>query len=297
VKTVNFTYQTELNFSSPASEHRFLLKILPQTDGRQNILRKQAYVEPQGILWYTRDYFGNEAIAGHIEASHTRFCFGVNGTALISEAPYTGAAASEADVEFGAKFHRLLLYPTDLTRPCEKILSFYKELLPQAPPVDGGVLSRALYFSHAVHEYMSYCPGATNSTTTASGAFAGKAGVCQDFAHILLVILRLAQIPCRYVAGLASDYGETHAWAEVFIGEGESGENKSGGIHSSEGKRIHSTEGGFYGIDPTRDKLADENYLVLSRGRDFNDAAIDRGIYKGKGVQTQTVITLNMEVL
>jgi transglutaminase-like putative cysteine protease len=113
------------------------------------------------------------------------------------------------------------------------------------------------YFSQAVHEKMEYMPLSTNPRTTAREAFLQKRGVCQDFAHILLSLLRLEKIPCRYIAGLASDYGETHAWVEAEV------------------------NGKFYGIDPTRNKFIDENYLTLTRGRDFDDCAIERGVLKG----------------
>jgi transglutaminase-like putative cysteine protease len=118
---------------------------------------------------------------------------------------------------------------------------------------------------------MRYERGVTTPKTTAQEAFDGGIGVCQDYAHILLALLRLDGVLCRYVAGIASDYGESHAWVEALI------------------------ENSFYGIDPTRDKLIDEGYLAISRGCDFNDCSIERGIFKGacRGIQT---IDLNMEV-
>jgi transglutaminase-like putative cysteine protease len=86
-----------------------------------------------------------------------------------------------------------------------------------------------------------------------------------------LAILRQDKIPCRYVAGLASDYGETHAWVEAWIRDK------------------------YCGIDPTRDKLIDENYIAISRGRDFADCTIERGLFKGACRGTQKV-SLSMEV-
>jgi transglutaminase-like putative cysteine protease len=80
------------------------------------------------------------------------------------------------------------------------------------------------------------------------------------------------KIPCRYVAGLASGYGETHAWVEAQI----------------EKER-------FCGIDPTRNKLVDTHYIALSRGRDFKDCSVERGIFKGICRETQT-INLKMEI-
>jgi transglutaminase-like putative cysteine protease len=263
LKLINFRFRTELIFSSPACDHHFTLKILPQDDDRQKLKKLSWNVEPDGILWHTADGFGNKALSGHIEAAHGHFSFGIEGLAELTKEPYTAAGVTE----------NVLLYASELTRPYNTLIDFYKSLVPSAPgktaPKDA--LDRLRYFSNAVHTHMCYERGVTTPQTTAQEAFDGGVGVCQDLAHILLALLRLDGVLCRYVAGFASDYGETHAWVEALIG------NK------------------FYGIDPTRDKLIDEGYLALSRGRDFNDCSIERGIFKGACRGTQT-IDLRMEV-
>jgi len=75
LKTVRYKYQTELAFSSPASEHRFLLRILPQSDGRQRIKSLLWRIDPSPLdtLWQTVDGFGNNALAGQINAPHSFF--------------------------------------------------------------------------------------------------------------------------------------------------------------------------------------------------------------------------------
>jgi len=259
LKTVNFQYQTELLFSSPASEHRFVLRILPQSDGRQRIKNSSWRIDPSPIVWHTNDGFGNEALSGFINAPHTHFRFGIQGRAEVTGEPYI---ASNNEPE------RVLLYPTELTQVRAGLANFYNELEKSAP---GDTLQRVQYFSHAVHTCLRYERGITTNTTTAQEAFDGSVGVCQDYAHILLALLRLDKIPCRYVAGLASDYGETHAWVEAWITDR------------------------YYGIDPTRDKLIDEGYIALSRGRDFEDCSVERGVFKGACRGTQT-IQLSMEI-
>jgi len=257
---VRFQYKTELAFSSPASEHKFLLRILPQSDNRQLIKEMSWYVNPSpaDTLWRTVDGFGNNALAGHISAPHSHFRFGLDGCAEVSGEPYT-----EADEP-----PRVLLYPTELTRAHRGLVDFYNDINQFAP---SGVLDRIQHFSHTVHVRLHYKRGATANSTSAAQAFDIGAGVCQDYAHILLALLRLDKIPCRYVAGLASDYGETHAWVEAWIGDR------------------------YCAIDPTRDKLIDEGYIALSRGRDFADCSIERGVFSGACRGTQT-ISLNMEI-
>jgi len=259
LKTVNFRYQTELAFSSPASDHRFRLRILPQSDNRQQIKKISWNVDPSAdTLWHTADSFGNDALAGHISAPHSHFRFGIEGTAEVSGEPYTESGEPP----------RIMLYPTELTRAHRGLLDFYNDIKSSVP---SGAIDRIQYFSHAVHARLRYERGATSNSTSAAQAFDIGAGVCQDYTQILLAILRLDKIPCRYVAGLASGYGETHAWVEAWTG------NR------------------YCAADPTRDKLIDEGYIAVSRGRDFADSSIERGVFTGICRGTQTV-SLNMEI-
>jgi len=257
--TVRFQYGAELMFSSPASEHRFLLRILPQSDGRQTIKELTWHINPDGVVWRTFGSFGSDTLSGYIIAPHEYFGFGIKGAAEVSSDPFIAGNEPE----------RVLLYPSELTRPRKTLKEFYDNTKSSAP---SEAIERVNHFSHAVHACLRYERGITTNATTANDAFDGGAGVCQDYAHILLAMLRCDKIPCRYVAGMASDYGETHAWVEAW------------------------TDGKYYGIDPTRDKPIDEGYIAISRGRDFADCAIERGVYKGACRGTQTV-SLSMEVL
>ena len=270
MKTVNFHYQTELIFSSPASDHRFLLRVLPPNDSRQRIKNPSWRIDPSPTVWRTTDGFGNEALSGFINAPHAHFRFGIQGTAEVSSEPYT--LSDTLGVSQSAP-PRVLLYPTELTQVRGGLANFYNEIEKSAPGGEAphDTLPRVQYFSHAVHTCLRYERGVTANSTTAQEAFDLGAGVCQDYAHILLALLRLGKIPCRYVAGLASDYGETHAWVEAWIKDR------------------------YYGIDPTRDKLIDEGYITLSRGRDFEDCSVERGVFKGACRGTQT-IKLSMEI-
>jgi len=260
LKTVRFQYQTELIFSSPASEHRFSLRILPQSDNRQQIKSLTWHIDPSpaDTLWQTVDGFGNDVLAGYISVPHNHFRFGIEGTAEVSDEPYTTSHEPP----------RVLIYPTELTRTNRALADFYNDINSSAP---ANILDRIQHFSHAVHTRMRYERSTTTNSTSAAEAFDIGVGVCQDYAQILLAILRLGKIPCRYIAGLASDYGETHAWVEAWTGTR------------------------YCTIDPTRNKLIDEGYIAISRGRDSADCSIERGIFKGISRGTQTV-SLSMEI-
>ncbi len=90
--------------------------------------------------------------------------------------------------------------------------------------------------------------------------------------HIMLALLRLDKIPCRYIAGLAVCDGETHSWIEVWDGDK------------------------WLGIDPANNCPVNEDYLILSQGRDFGDCSIDRGVMFGAYTKQLQLITSNLRM-
>ena len=97
-----------------------------------------------------------------------------------------------------------------------------------------------------------------------------KAGVCQDFAHILLIFLRMFNIPSRYISGYICPKGKemrgegaTHAWVEAFI-----------------------PDYGWLGLDPTNNCIVNDQHVRLATGRNFADCTPVKGTYKGSGEHT-----------
>ena len=130
----------------------------------------------------------------------------------------------------------------------------------------------ALEASRRIHEHVEYRRGATDERTGAAEALRLGAGVCQDFAHMLLAILRARYIPARYVAGLIPGEGESHAWVELYDGAG------------------------FTGFDPTQLRPTDEGYLRVNVGRDSRDCAINRGMFTGTAQQSMEVCARMVEI-
>ena len=128
-------------------------------------------------------------------------------------------------------------------------------------------LEKAKVLCAKVHDHFTYTPGETNVMTTAGEAYAAGKGVCQDYAHVLIALCRMAGMPARYVSGLFVGEGASHAWAEIWM------------------------DGLWYGIDPTHNRLTDETYLKLCTGRDYSDCPIERGVFSGWAEQTQKVFT------
>ncbi len=124
----------------------------------------------------------------------------------------------------------------------------------------------AKVFSDYIFLNFTYTTGVTSIETEVDEIWTLKAGVCQDFAHFLLVMLRMIHIPARYVSGYIcpknDDFrgaGATHAWVEAFI-----------------------PHYGWIGLDPTNNCIASDRHIRLAVGRYFKDCTPFKGIYKGK---------------
>ncbi len=127
--------------------------------------------------------------------------------------------------------------------------------------------------SSFVYDNFEYRKGVTNIETEVEEIWKLRAGVCQDFAHVLLVMLRIIGIPARYVSGYICPKGQelrgegaTHAWVEAYI-------------------PLH----GWIGFDPTNNCIASDRHVRLAIGRNFSDCTPVKGTYKGSSEHTLEV--------
>jgi transglutaminase-like putative cysteine protease len=124
-----------------------------------------------------------------------------------------------------------------------------------------------------VFETFEYKKGITDVETEVNEIWKIKAGVCQDFAHILLAMLRIIGIPARYVSGYICPKnhelrgeGATHAWVEAYL-----------------------PSDGWIGLDPTNNCVASDRHIRLAIGRNFSDCTPVKGTYKGSTEHTLEV--------
>ena len=148
--------------------------------------------------------------------------------------------------------------PSRLTRPDDALRSVADELR------DGGStgLDLADLISRRVYEHFEYRWGETAVATTAAQAWAGGVGVCQDYAHCMLAVCRLCDLPARYVSGHVLGEGGTHAWVEVLV------------PHSRDTAGLRAVA-----IDPTHDRRAGLRYLTVAVGRDYGDVPPTSGTF------------------
>jgi transglutaminase-like putative cysteine protease len=113
----------------------------------------------------------------------------------------------------------------------------------------------------AVHARLTYENGVTTTRTTAAEACAGGRGVCQDYAHVMLALCHLLQVPARYVSGHLIGQGGTHAWVEVVIPSGDAAVAVA--------------------LDPCNGRRGGRGHLTVASGRDYSDVAPTAGTYVG----------------
>ena len=195
--------------------------------------------------------FGSRRIYGCVEKSHTEFIIQVSGRVR------TGLEIYEESCEDPLQ-SAVFRVQSGLTQPGPAIRAFHDGL-----HLQGSAYDRALTIRRAVHEAFSYIPGITAVHESGENAFARREGVCQDYAHVMLSLLRMEGIPARYVTGMLLGEGASHAWVEAQCGSW------------------------WYGFDPTNDLLVDDSYIRAGCGRDSADCAIIRGTFYGLAAQVQ----------
>lgn len=276
MKTLEIDYTMMLDFSVPATNHYFVLRCVPVSRGCQTVTARKLEITPDTSVLTSRDVFGNVSYRGLIKEPHSKFGFRATATVQVNS-------------ENGSRENCLLLYKysTSLTYASDAMKRFlYKtfegtdmeESVRTASVPRENVRRFASKLMDAVNHVLVYEPGVTSVSTSAREAFELGKGVCQDYAHIFCSLSRIAGVPARYVCGTSEGEGSTHAWVEVFMPDPV--------IHT---KRAIQIPGRWYGYDPTRNKLCDDDYVILAVGRDYNDCQVDRGILCGGADQTQTV--------
>jgi transglutaminase-like putative cysteine protease len=122
----------------------------------------------------------------------------------------------------------------------------------------------AAEISRVVHDHFTYDWGITDVATTASEAWAGAVGVCQDYAHCMVALCRLCGLPARYVSGHLLGEGGTHAWVEVLV------------PHPDDPECFRSVA-----FDPTHDCRPGLRYVTVAVGRDYGDVPPTSGTFEG----------------
>lgn len=257
MKTFQLKYAMDFEFSDVVNHHYFTLKCLPNTQPRQTVISNKVRINAD-YYSLSKDCFGNSMIYGYKEQDHQHLSLYVGSLVQVDWTQY------DTDDSLLPVF----LKQTFFTKLSEEMKTYLAKMENFVSMDD---YEKALALSKEIHSYMTYEKGSTDIKTDAQTAFQNKKGVCQDYAHILIGLLREAGIPARYVAGIMHKEKYTHAWVEFFANHR------------------------WYGIDPTNDLLVDDNYVIFSRGRDYHDTLVNKGIFYGMNIEQSQNLEIVME--
>jgi transglutaminase-like putative cysteine protease len=259
---LRISHSTTYRYEPPASAVIQVLRMTPGSHDGQYVADWQIDVSTDSRLDVHQDAFGNTI---HVLTHGPIADLTVSVQGLI-ETQDTGGVLRGTDERFPPG---LFLRATPLTEINPAMESFARGLRPNA---QDGVLGFLHALMVGINAHMTFDPDPTNTGTSAAEAFAGKRGVCQDYAHIFIACARVSGVPARFVAGhfLRADgvvYQQAgHAWAEAYV-----------------------PDLGWVGFDPANGICTTDAHARVAIGLDYLGAAPVRGTRYGGGAETLSV--------
>ncbi len=276
-------HQTRFRYSSPVSESIMEMRLQPRTEWTQHCLSFDIELEPRTRVFHYRDYLGNTVHHFNVPGEHQQL--DIVSTSLVEVTPFRdwpisldAGAWEEIDAQVNNGDYYEMLMPSDFAQPTPALMEL-AVALQIARRDDPMTMVREL--NTAIYRHFDYTPKSTRVDSPIDDALRTRKGVCQDFAHVMIALVRLLKIPCRYVSGYVAP-GElsrerlvagsaSHAWVEAWM-----------------------PGWGWVGFDPTNNRLVSERHIRTAVGRDYADVPPTKGLYKGesKGELAVQVIVL-----
>jgi transglutaminase-like putative cysteine protease len=268
-------HRTELTYPDTVTTSYNEFRMQPSDEPGQAVLSSRMEIDPfEGVTSYL-DYFGTRVASFDVHRPHRHLT--VTATSTVETFPATAFGAGgygagtehpeemtwEQLAESGAHDrYEEFLTPTQLTELDDELNGLSEQIRAEAanPSAAGRAVCSMLKHS------LKYEQGATGVQTSAIEAWSEKRGVCQDFSHLAIGMLRSMQVPTRYVSGyLHPDpkaeigktvVGQSHAWVEWW-------------------------DGAWVPFDPTNAAAPGQSHVVIGRGRDYRDVPPVKGVYAG----------------
>ncbi|MBC8092257.1 MAG: transglutaminase family protein [Pseudonocardia sp.] len=272
---IRVVHTTGYRYSAPVHESYNEVRLTPRSDNRQNVIVSRIETVPPTRSYRYDDYWGTIVTAFDLHAPHTELA--VTATSVVETADALAPARSASWEELAGepvrdRFTETLEFTDYVVR--NRDLSRAAKALKRGKDPADAVLAACSW----VREHLAYQPGTTGVHTNAVEAWETRQGVCQDFVHLTLLLLREMGIPARYVSGYLlpraeteirqTVTGESHAWIEAWTG-------------------------GWWGYDPTNDVEIGHRHVWVAVGRDYADVPPLKGIFSG-GKAAALDVTVDM---
>lgn len=262
---VRVVHSTGYAYKSPVTASFNEARLTPRSDNRQNVILSRVETVPATRSYRYLDYWGTAVTAFDLHAPHTEL--EVTASSVVEtdkpEPPVEKVTWEELRSEAVVDKFDEVLGPTHYTPRSSRLRRVGERIAKYNDPQDA-VTAAADW----VNSELDYMPGTTGVHSSALDALREGKGVCQDFAHLTLAVLRGIGIPSRYVSGYL------HPQRKAPVGETVDGQSHAW---------IQAWTGGWWNFDPTNDKEINEQYVSVGVGRDYADVTPLKGIYSGGG--------------
>ena len=276
-------HATEFTYDGPVSESYNEVRLRPIHDDTQSCLSFRLITDPVSRGTSYRDAFGNWVHQFNILPEHHHLKIEAESVVLAHDALVptpNGMKLSDLDgnrEELGENFLDFLV-PTAYVPYVPQLDEFIETAGRTCDGTAAGFVQAA---SSLIHEKFKYVKGATHVNSSITDSLSIRAGVCQDFAHVLLGVARKRGLPARYVSGYLVP--ESAASPDAKLQE------VIGGYASHAWAEVYLPDSGWIGLDPTLGKPLGLQHVRIAYGRDYGDVAPVRGVYKGHAGQRLSV--------
>jgi transglutaminase-like putative cysteine protease len=272
---------TKFRYSNAVRESVMEVRMQPRTEGSQRTLAFALSVSPKARVFSYRDYLGNMVHHFDVPGNHSKLLIVAESlvdsqSAVLAPEQLTREAWDDLDQLVGEGDHQEMLAASQFAGPTP-LLKELSDSLDVRRRDDPLTLLRQI--NSGVYEWFDYEPKSTQVDSPIDHALAVRKGVCQDFAHVMISLVRQAGIPCRYVSGYLfhssvdndrSVDGATHAWVEALL-----------------------PNLGWVGFDPTNNLAVGGRHIRTAIGRDYADVPPTKGVYKG-GAESELSVAVRV---
>lgn len=278
-------HDTELTYSDPITESVVELRMFPRQEAQQHRLSFELKLAPYSAVNSYFDWLGNTVHT--FTANGTHESVKIIATSVVETEPMTVMPETLPDTWplRETTDYRLWDY-LQFSGPVvdSPLLADMAKELYARPGIRIGELGQRMI--RLINMKFEYQQGITTAASPVTEVLQHRAGVCQDFSHLMIALARSMQIPARYVSGLLHPddtdrerfrgYTQSHAWAELYF-----------------------PSYGWIGFDPTNSCVAGENFVKVAVGRDYRDVPPNKGLYRGQAKESinVTVHTQKLEFI
>lgn len=275
-------HRTTYRYSGEAIESFMEARLTPVNDERQRLISREFTTTPAGKVHGYVDYHGNAVESFAIAHRHNSLV--LESRSVVETQPWSPpAAAKDISVSEARQLYRgnrLELFEFLMPSPAIPMSAAVHKLANQFFKPSHTLGEAVPKLNHWIRSEFRYVSGSTKIDTTVAQVIAQKTGVCQDFAQVMIAILRSAEIPARYVTGYIET--ETQRLAAEAAKPGRAPSAALIGSAESHAWVEVGLPGGFWwAFDPTNDCEAGERHVKVASGRDYLDCSPTRGVFKG----------------